>query len=50
MQAHIASVALAVEAMERKMISAGLLKENELMEEIKALAVQKTSRPELVSK
>lgn len=50
LQANIASVALAVEAMERKMIAAGLLKENELMEDIQKLAQQKIQRPELVEK
>ena len=50
LQAHVASVALAVEAMERKMIAAGLLEENELMEDIQKLAQQKIQRPELVEK
>jgi hypothetical protein len=50
LKANIASVALAVEAMERKMIAAGLLKENELMEDIQKLAQQKIQRPELVGK
>lgn len=50
LKANIASVALAVEAMERKMIAAGLLKENELMEDIQKLAQQKIQRPELVEK
>jgi hypothetical protein len=47
LQAQIASVALAVEVFERKMITAGVLKENELMEEISKLAQQKMLRPKV---
>lgn len=42
-QTQIASVALAIEALERKLIKAGILQENELMEYLSVLAQEKMS-------
>ena len=41
-QTQIASVALAIEAIESKLIASGIMKENELMEHIVALAQEKS--------
>jgi hypothetical protein len=48
LQTQIASVALAIEAIERKLIRLGFLKEDELMQAIGELAKEKT--PEMVTK
>lgn len=42
-QTQIASVALAIEALEQKLIKAGILQENELMEYLSVLAQEKMS-------